>query len=125
MYNHCLKPARFFIGGNPCKRPNEVFTSCTVSCTPVYCPTDDIERVVICDTPSPCDAGCVCAHNHRRLSVCNDTCILAENCRKYCFVLLLELLNFIQSSKYIFFSFVLSPLKKMTLPVNYLAVEKR
>ncbi|KAL0832216.1 hypothetical protein ABMA28_001667 [Loxostege sticticalis] len=75
----CIRPEECPCG-NPCKRPNEVFTSCTVSCTTVYCPTDDIERVVICDTPSPCDAGCVCAHNHRRLSVCNDTCIPAENC---------------------------------------------
>ncbi|XP_028178885.1 zonadhesin-like isoform X2 [Ostrinia furnacalis] len=66
--------------GNPCNRPNEEYSSCTVSCTDTYCPTDDEQRIKICDFPSPCDSGCVCKLNYRRLSTCNDTCILAEDC---------------------------------------------
>ncbi|XP_075975762.1 uncharacterized protein LOC142976364 isoform X1 [Anticarsia gemmatalis] len=65
-------------GGYPCKE-NEGFVNCKIDCPQFFCPVDE-SRNVYCNASLPCRSGCACKINYRRVSLENDTCILASDC---------------------------------------------
>nr|XP_037867530.1 zonadhesin isoform X3 [Bombyx mori] len=59
---------------------NETRVYCKAGCPTDYCPTSDSRAVIACDPPYPCNPGCVCKPNYRRLSQDDERCVLTTDC---------------------------------------------
>lgn len=78
-----------FLGGLPKCGANQTYVGCKIGCPTNYCPSDDSRAQVACSIPYPCKGGCACQAGHLIVSRENPQCVLAQDCRKLTFSLLL------------------------------------